>query len=72
MQKTWAREHALTISDLQWKFRWRRQVVPWVSRVPRSWFYPILAAQIKYYRPDVLLNQAMDHVSGGPSERRET
>ena len=64
MQKTWAREHALTISDLQWKFRWRRQVVPWVSRVPRSWFYPILAAQIKYYRPDVLLNQAMDHVSG--------
>jgi len=28
-----------------------------------SWFYDILAAQIKHYKPDVLLNQAMDAVS---------
>jgi spore maturation protein CgeB len=63
MQKTWAREHGLMVSDTQWKFRLRRQVVPWVSRMSRAWFYPILAAQIKYYQPDVLLNQAMDSVS---------
>jgi len=29
----------------------------------QSWFYDILAAQIKYYKPDVLLNQAMDGIS---------
>jgi spore maturation protein CgeB len=63
MQKTWAREHALTVADRQWNFRLRRHVVPWVSRISRAWFYPILAAQIKYYRPDVLLNQAMDTVN---------
>jgi hypothetical protein len=28
----------------------------------QSWFYDILAAQIKHYKPDVLLNQAMDGV----------
>lgn len=28
-----------------------------------SWFYDILAAQIKYYKPDVLLNQAMGIIS---------
>ncbi|MCD6193712.1 MAG: glycosyltransferase family 1 protein [Candidatus Aminicenantes bacterium] len=28
-----------------------------------SWFYDILAAQIKHYKPDVLLNQAMDGIS---------
>jgi len=29
----------------------------------QSWFYDILAAQIKYYKPDILLNQAMDSIS---------
>jgi hypothetical protein len=29
----------------------------------QSWFYDIIAAQIKYYKPDILLNQAMDSIS---------
>jgi spore maturation protein CgeB len=29
----------------------------------QSWFYEILAAQIKYHEPDVLLNLAMDSIS---------
>ncbi|MEW6172013.1 MAG: glycosyltransferase [Bacillota bacterium] len=29
----------------------------------QNWFYEILAAQIKYYRPDVLLNQVMNGIS---------
>lgn len=29
----------------------------------QAWFYEILAAQIKHYKPDVLLNQAMDGIS---------
>jgi len=63
MQKAWAREHGLTVFDRQWKFRLRRRIVPWVSRMPRPWFYPILAAQIEHYKPDVLLNQAMHSVN---------
>jgi spore maturation protein CgeB len=65
MQKAWAREHGLRLSgDWRWAFRLRRGIVPWLSRVKaRRWFYDILAAQIKYYKPDVLLNQAMDAIS---------
>lgn len=29
----------------------------------QNWFYDILSAQIKHYKPDVLLNQAMDSIS---------
>lgn len=29
----------------------------------QAWFYDILAAQIKHYKPNVLLNQAMDGIS---------
>jgi hypothetical protein len=65
MQKMWTREHGLTSPDWRWQFRLRRKVVPWVSRLRnRDWFYDILAAQIKHYKPDVLLNQAMDGISG--------
>ena len=30
---------------------------------PQTWFYDILSAQIMHYKPDVLLNQAMDGIS---------
>ena len=29
----------------------------------RQWVYEVMTAQIKHYKPDVLLNQAMDRVS---------
>lgn len=65
MQKAWAREHGLRLSrDWRWDFRLRRGIVPWMSRIKdQRWFYDILAAQIRYYKPDVLLNQAMDTLS---------
>jgi spore maturation protein CgeB len=64
MQKAWARENGLRLKeDRRWKFRMRRGIVPWISRVQRAWFYDILKAQIKYYSPDILLNQAMDGIS---------
>src|SRR5262245_13776516 len=63
IQKAWAREQGLKIPrEWRWRFRLRRGVVPWLSRVDESWFYGILAAQIEHYKPDVLLNQAM-HLS---------
>ena len=39
-----------------------RPLVSYLSS-PAPWFYDILAAQIKHYKPDVLLNQAMDGIS---------
>ncbi len=60
IQKAWARDHGVRIDDDgRWEFRLRRGIVPWFSRVKDPWFYDILAAQIKYYRPDVLLNHAI-------------
>ena len=65
MQKQWALEHGLKVSsDRQWQLRLRRGIVPCVSRNKlRRWFYEILAAQIRHYKPDVVLNLAMDGIS---------
>ena len=65
MQKQWAREHGLKVgSDWQRQFRLRRGIVPWVSRNKvRRWFHDILTAQIRHYKPDVVLNLAMDGIS---------
>src|SRR6516164_8956666 len=32
MQKAWAREHGLKLAS-DWQLRWRRGIVPWISRV---------------------------------------
>ena len=59
LQMAWAREHGVKI-DRNWQFRMRRGLVPWVSRLrDPNWLYDILTAQVKYYKPDVLLNNAM-------------
>lgn len=60
-QKVWAREHSIDINpDYRWRFRFRKGIVPWLSVVPdKEWYYKVLAAQIKRYKPDVLLNMAM-------------
>lgn len=64
MQKQWAREHGVQVgSDWQRQFRLRRGIVPWVSlKHVRRWFHDILAAQIKHYKPDIVLNLAMDGI----------
>ena len=66
MQKAWAREHGVKFSErAEWKFRLRRGIVPWFSRVEDcSWFYEILAAQIDHYKPDIVWNQAIGEISG--------
>jgi len=59
LQTAWAREHGLKIKT-RWQFRLRRGFVPWLSRAKdQGWHYDILTAQIKYYKPDVLLNNYM-------------
>ena len=65
MQKAWADEHGSRIdSGPRWEFRLRRGIVPWVSRATNlHWVYEIMTAQIKHYKPDVILSPAMNAVS---------
>lgn len=65
LQRQWALEHGVRVgSNREWKFRLRRGIIPWVSLIHvRRWFYEILAAQIKEFKPDIVLNLAMDGVS---------
>lgn len=58
LQKAWAKEHGLRVnSNCQLQFFLKKGIVPWVSLAQdRSWFYDILTAQVKHYKPDVLLN----------------
>jgi spore maturation protein CgeB len=59
LQAAWAREHGVKITT-RWQFRLRRGLVPWLSRSKdQHWLYDILTAQIKHYKPDVLLNNYM-------------
>ena len=64
-QERWADEHGSCLAGRwRWDFRMRRGVVPWVSRVRNELrLFDVLAAQIKDYRPDVLLVQDMHVIS---------
>lgn len=68
LQRAWAREHGVKVHHVsgdRWQFRMRRKIIPWASRLPDlRWMYEILAAQIRHYRPDVILNQVLDGISG--------
>ena len=65
MQKQWAREHGFKFKygSAKWRVRFRRGIVPWPYReYKRDWLYPILAAQIRAYRPDVLYSMTMETI----------
>lgn len=62
-QKAWAREHGLDPNRVRWDYRLRRGFVPWITKLA-SWFDDILTAQIADYRPDVILNLAIDGIPG--------
>jgi len=65
IQTAWVGERGLRIdSGERWQSRLKRGLVFWVSRAKNlRWLYQIMAAQIKDYKPDVLLNQSMLGVS---------
>lgn len=64
IQKAWANEHSVDCGPERiWNFQLRKRVVPWVSRIQNQpWRDKILAEQIRFHQPDVILNQAMDTV----------
>jgi spore maturation protein CgeB len=65
LQRTWAEENGVrTASPWRWNFRLRRGIVPWMNRVrDKSWMYGILAAQIRHYKPDILVNMMTGFIS---------
>jgi len=64
LQRQWANEHGIKLDEnRKWELA-RRRGVPWLRRAKRTdWFYTVLAAQVKQYRPDVLYVQDMNEVS---------
>jgi len=70
IQRAWAREHLpKQPSETTWKFRMRRGLVPWLSRVTDDrWMWDVVEAQVKHYKPDVLFNHWIvkdpGHLSG--------
>jgi len=61
IQRQWAREQGLPAKRMEWRFRLRRGMVPWISRVKAShWLTDILAEQVRRYRPDILYCMAME------------
>jgi spore maturation protein CgeB len=66
-QQEWGREHGVTFAAPRSS---PREQYHWTCRMePGNWQYEVLAAQIRHYRPDVLLNQAMDMIE--PAALRE-
>jgi hypothetical protein len=63
LQRRWAKEHEIKLDEAKWIVRMRKGFVPWPQRVAADWFYPILIAQVKHYRPDVLYIQDMNGTS---------
>jgi spore maturation protein CgeB len=63
MQRAWAREHGVTLSDTRGLFRLWSRKVPWSGRDKASSFYEVLMAQIRHYRPDVLFNHDLHRIS---------
>jgi len=57
MQRAWAREHNVRLPPVRlWRWRLRRGLLPWPERrESEDWQHAALAAQARFYRPDVLL-----------------
>jgi hypothetical protein len=69
MQKAWAREHGREVKKPT-RSTWTRCLKSFLRPLPRSrdsepaWFRDALAAQIKHYEPDIILNHSVSQISG--------
>jgi spore maturation protein CgeB len=73
MQAAWAREHGMEVSSNGWLQKAKRIAKETPLRYMKPILRPliprpqhlneILRAQVQHYRPDVVLNQAMDYIS---------
>lgn len=66
LQRQWAKENGIKLIETKpsWTVRMRRGFIPWPQRIRSAeWFYAVLIAQVKHYRPDVLYIQDMNGIS---------
>ena len=64
LQRQWAREQGVKLDEAKWTVRMWKRFIPWPQRIQfAKWFYPVLTAQVKHYRPDVLHIQDMNGTS---------
>jgi len=61
MQRQWCLENGFRLPDAwKWGLRLRRGILPWATRLQDAgWQSLALTAQIKQFRPDVILNRVM-------------
>lgn len=72
MQGAWAREHGVPVPPANaWRWRLRRGLVPWLSRAHNpAHASTVLSAQIRHYRPEVILNQNILQIPAAPLRTR--
>lgn len=64
LQRRWASEQGIDLDRPKLAWRRRGRVIPWPQRIPPPpWFYAVLSAQVRRYRPDVLHIQDMNGIS---------
>jgi spore maturation protein CgeB len=62
LQRAWAGEQGVKLQ--KWALDKRAGMIPWLRSVQdNNWFYTVLAAQVKQYRPDVLYLQDINGIS---------
>ena len=64
LQEAWLKEKALIIPNMSRRqFKFLHRIKPWFSHNNSKHLYDILARQIEYFQPDIVLNQAMDSIN---------
>lgn len=62
LQQQWAKENGVKLE--RWVWGRRARLIPWPQHTQsKDWFYAVLTAQVKQYRPDVLHIQDMNGTS---------
>jgi hypothetical protein len=58
LQRRWANEQGINLDRPKLFWSRRARVIPWPQRLPPPpWFYSLLSAQVRRYRPDLLTGQ---------------
>tara|TARA_B110000438_G_C15721275_1_gene609951 strand:- start:25 stop:1134 length:1110 start_codon:yes stop_codon:yes gene_type:complete len=62
LQKKWIKEQGIRVNDYGWNVRLRKGFFPWIYKKKKDWFYSILKAQIKNFRPDIIYSCAIESI----------
>ena len=64
LQLQWAKEQGIELPEPRWTVGIKKGFLPWPQRVQSTdWVYPVLKAQVRHHRPEVLFIQNMNNTS---------